>query len=190
MTCALSTCLALPQGSSNSKTPKTTTRPAVSPGQPSAPDCSKSWSEGFAAADQLLSGVFVAKKNGRVPISIVVEKDFEGSDAVEFMSAEIIKDYFGDFFVVDTSSPLHLYLTGTKEFYANGPQGMTLQIYASSTYHITFEYGKRVSVPATIAFVEDGWTISGSREYKEKSLREKIYSALSRFRKSVDVPTS
>jgi len=141
----------------------------------------EAFNQGYEWAQILMSDRLSDKDIGPLRAQLIVEK-FGGSDAYALAVAEIAKQHFADFIVIDPAGVLKIYVTGTNYMGPGRAQGINITIQA--LVHHGFTVGsQKLNLLGWLKLAGEDQTISGYNDQERAQImREMAYKVLSDFR--------
>jgi len=141
----------------------------------------EAFDRGFELARISMATQVSDEKNAPLKAELVVE-NLSGADAYRFAVAEVVKQYFPDFMVIDPTGALKIYITGTNCLGSGKAQNIRIEVEA--LVHHPFRTGSQtIDMVGVIKLSHHDETMIGYDEReKAQIMREMAYKVLSEFR--------
>lgn len=139
--------------------------------------------DGFGAGMRALSTKFT-DKSLPLPVSFMTEK-MDGGDAYQYAVAEVTRQHFASWFVIEPQGRLKLHIAGTDAF---GPAQAQYIEFRVSTFvsHLSLIGAKEVVLSGSLVLGESGkWLQGYSSAEKAQKMREMAYTVLSEVVKNL-----
>ncbi|MFI5089182.1 MAG: hypothetical protein ACHP7P_03895 [Terriglobales bacterium] len=139
------------------------------------------FSQGFGIGQFSMANFVSDRDHPPLKMELLME-EFSGADSYRLAVAEIAKQYFSDFIVIDPVAPLKVYVSGTNYMGAGRAQYVNVEVMAF-VQHRFVTGSKSTDLHGTLKISETGQSLTGyDDQERARIMREMAYKVLSDFK--------